>query len=67
MREPRCHFCGDPVRPADPTNWTQHTVWVYGPKRNGACMQGDDILAVAHDRCANLVRLGVGVEQGSLL
>jgi len=63
----RCRFCLEPVRIGDPTNWVQVTVWVHGPKRNGATMQGEDVLAVAHDRCARLAKMGIGVDQGTLL
>lgn len=65
----RCHFCeGErgPVDPNDPDNWYQVTVWVYGQKRNGACMQGTEILAVAHGGCARLAKMGISHDQGSM-
>lgn len=54
-----CQFCGQEVDPNAPTTWTQVTVWVYGPKRNGACMQGTEALGYAHDQCAQLERRGI--------
>lgn len=62
-----CPFCGLTVDTMDPAVWRQITVWVHGPKANGACMQGDDTLAWAHDACCRLERRGISAHQQSLL
>jgi hypothetical protein len=66
MSEFICDFCKRPVDPAGARTWTKVSVWVFGPKRNGACMQGSEALGFAHDECARLARRGIHVEQGSL-
>jgi hypothetical protein len=63
MPELKCFFCHKPCDPTDHDNWFRVTVWVHGPKRNGACMQDDEILAVAHGGCARLTKMGVGIDQ----
>lgn len=62
-----CALCSDPVDPDGPRTWRQVTVWVHGPKANGACMQGTDVLGWAHDTCAQLARRGIPVGQVSML
>lgn len=62
-----CALCGDTVDTGSPHTWRQVTVWVHGPKANGACMQGTEVLAWAHDSCARLARRGIPVGQGALL
>lgn len=66
MNGPPCAFCGEPVNPADTAAWTQVTVWVHGPKRNGACMQSAEVLHWAHDGCARLARQGNLPDQKTL-
>lgn len=62
-----CRFCGAPLNPTDPDVWAEVTVWVHGPKRNGACMQGPDTGRYAHHECASLERRGIPAGQGALL
>lgn len=63
-----CAFYGEgPLDPNNPTVWAEVTVWVHGPKRNGACMQGPDTGRYAHPECAELERRGIPSGQGSLL
>lgn len=61
-----CSFCGKPCDPAGHDTWQQVTVWVFGPKRNGACMQSDEVYGIAHDPCARLVRQGISVDQAAM-
>lgn len=62
-----CAFCGEgPVDPNNANVWAQVTVWVHGPKRNGACMQGPDTGRYAHPECAALERRGIPAGQGGL-
>jgi hypothetical protein len=58
-----CEFCEEPVAFTDARAWRKVTVWVHGPKSNGACMQGSEALAWAHDRCAALERRGISAAQ----
>ena len=62
-----CQFCGEPVDPSSATTWVKVTVWVFGPKRNGACMQGAEALGFAHDQCARLARRGIPIGQQGML
>lgn len=62
-----CSLCSEPVRAADPDTWRQVTVWVGGPKANGATLQGTEVLAFAHGSCVRLARCGISPTQGALL
>jgi hypothetical protein len=63
-----CPFCGEPVNPIDRDAWRQVTVWVGGPKAQGACLQGKNPLAFAHALCIKLAKSRAGsVRQGSML
>lgn len=52
-----CPFCTQPVSEHDESTWQQVTVWVGGPKKNGATLAGKPV-AFAHDACIRRARSG---------
>lgn len=62
-----CDYCHKTVDPEAATVWAEVTVWVHGPKRNGACLQGGDTGRYMHDHCAQLHKRGIPAGQERLL
>jgi hypothetical protein len=63
---PDCLLCNKPVEPHQRDEaWTEQTVLVHGPKKNGAAL-ATDTGRVAHDACVVMAQVGYAPEQMSL-
>lgn len=61
----RCAFCGNEVDASLADNYTQVSVWVNGPKRDGAVLR-EETGKHAHKHCVDLIKAGQSPDQTEL-
>ena len=69
MSRPVCVHCGDELNPEAPGTWREVTGWVQARKGGGAHAIHDPKPTgrYACRFCIDLIRKGIGLDQGSLL
>lgn len=61
----KCDLCGEAINLDDPENFYEITVWVHGPKRDGATARSNTG-RVAHAECVRLIQQGQAPDQDRL-